>query len=77
MARSDQPNSASTHFFILIGEEAANLDGTFSAFGRVIKGMDVADKINKADVIGDKPLKPVKLLKATVYKCVAAAATGK
>jgi peptidyl-prolyl cis-trans isomerase B (cyclophilin B) len=70
MARSDQPNSASTQFFILIGEEAEHLDGSFSAFGRVVKGMDVADKINKADVIGEKPVKPVKLLKATVYKCV-------
>jgi peptidyl-prolyl cis-trans isomerase B (cyclophilin B) len=70
MARSDEPNSASSHFFILIGEEASNLDGTFSAFGRVTKGMDVADKINKADVIGEKPVKAVKLLKATVYKCV-------
>ncbi len=77
MARSDQPNSASTQFFILIGEEAAHLDGSFSAFGRVVKGMEVADKINKADVIGEKPVKPVKLLKATVYKCVTADAVKK
>jgi peptidyl-prolyl cis-trans isomerase B (cyclophilin B) len=77
MARSDQPNSASTQFFILIGEEAAHLDGSFSAFGRVVKGMEIADKINKADVIGEKPVKPVKLLKATVYKCVTADAVKK
>jgi peptidyl-prolyl cis-trans isomerase B (cyclophilin B) len=70
MARSDEPDSASSHFFILVGLEATNLDGSFSAFGRVTKGMDIADKINRMDVIGEKPLKPVKLLKATVYKCV-------
>jgi peptidyl-prolyl cis-trans isomerase B (cyclophilin B) len=77
MARSDQPDSASSHFFILVGLEAANLDGSFSAFGRVTKGMDIADKINRMDVIGEKPLKPVKLLKATVYKCVTADASKK
>jgi peptidyl-prolyl cis-trans isomerase B (cyclophilin B) len=70
MARSDQPDSATSHFFILVGAEAENLDGTFSAFGRVTKGMEVADKINKTDVIGERPVKAVKLLKATVYKCV-------
>lgn len=77
MAKSGEPDSASTHFFILIGEEATNLDASFSAFGRVTKGMDVADKINKADVIGEKPLKPVKLLKAAVYKCAADDASKK
>src|SRR5712664_571393 len=47
MARSDEPNSATTHFFILIGD-GPNLDGKFSAFGRVIRGMEVADAINRA-----------------------------
>jgi cyclophilin family peptidyl-prolyl cis-trans isomerase len=77
MARSDEPDSASTQFFILTGDEASNLDREFSAFGRVTKGMDVADKINKIDVIDETPLKPVKLLKAMVYKCVAAAIISK
>jgi cyclophilin family peptidyl-prolyl cis-trans isomerase len=72
MAHSDEPNSASTQFFIINALEASNLDATFSAFGRVTKGMDVVDKINKMEVIGDKPLKPVKLLKATAYKCIEA-----
>ena len=68
MARSDEPNSASTHFFILVAS-APTLDGKFAAFGRVIKGMDVVDAINKMPVIGDKPEKPVRLRKATVFPC--------
>ena len=70
MARSETPNSATTHFFILVGD-APNLDGTFAAFGRVIKGMDVVDAINKMPVAGDKPLKPVRLTRASVAPCPA------
>lgn len=69
MARSDKPNSATTDFFILAGD-APHLDGTFAAFGRVTKGMDVVDKINRAPVTDEKPDKPVKITKATVMPCV-------
>lgn len=68
MARTDEPNSATTHFFILM-DSAPTLDGKFAAFGRVIKGMDVVDSINKMPVDGDKPLKPVRISKATVFVC--------
>ncbi|NJM52919.1 MAG: peptidylprolyl isomerase [Blastocatellia bacterium] len=68
MARGDEPNSASTHFFILVGE-AKHLDGKFAAFGRVTKGMDVVDAINKMPVVEQKPEKPVRLLKATIVAC--------
>lgn len=68
MAKSDEPNSATTHFFILIGD-AKHLDGSFAAFARVTKGMEVADAINKMPVEGDKPNKPVRLLKANVITC--------
>jgi len=68
MARSDEPHSASTHFFILVSL-APDLDGTFAAFGRVTKGMDVVDAINKGPVIGDRPEKPVRLKKAVIYTC--------
>jgi peptidyl-prolyl cis-trans isomerase B (cyclophilin B) len=47
MARSEEPNSATTHFFILVGD-GHHLDGKFSAFGRVTKGIEVADAINKS-----------------------------
>ena len=68
MARTDEPHSASTHFFILVSV-APDLDGKFAAFGRVTKGMDVVDAINKVPVINERPDKPVRLKKATVFTC--------
>lgn len=68
MARPDEPNSATTHFFILVNE-ATQLDGKFSAFGRVSRGMEVVDAMNKAEAEGEKPAKPVRLTRATVEPC--------
>jgi peptidyl-prolyl cis-trans isomerase B (cyclophilin B) len=68
MARPDEPNSASTHFFILVGD-GAHLDGKFAAFARVLRGIEVADTINHAQTEGDKPLKPVHITRATVFAC--------
>src|SRR3989442_4737242 len=68
MARPEEPNSGSTHFFILVGA-GHHLDGKFSAFGRVIKGIEVADTINHADLDGDKPHKPVRINRAVVAPC--------
>ncbi|MEP7038288.1 MAG: peptidylprolyl isomerase, partial [Acidobacteriota bacterium] len=59
MARADEPHSATTNFFILVGS-APHLDGTFAAFGRVTKGMETVDAINKMPVEGDKPKNPVR-----------------
>jgi peptidyl-prolyl cis-trans isomerase B (cyclophilin B) len=70
MARSNEPNTATSHFFILV-DAAPSLDGIFAAFGKVTKGMDVVDAINKTPVDGDKPLKPVKIRKAIVASCPA------
>ncbi len=70
MARSDEPNSASTHFFILLSE-ARTLDGKFAAFGRVTKGMEVVETINKMPIEGEKPTKPVHITRATVALCPA------
>jgi peptidyl-prolyl cis-trans isomerase B (cyclophilin B) len=69
MARTDAPNSASTHFFILTSEEAAMLDGKFAAFGRVVKGMEVVDAINNMPTEGEKPAKPVRITRARVAPC--------
>ena len=68
MARTDEPNSATTNFFILV-KEAQFLDGKFAAFGRVTKGMEVVDEINKAPVSEEKPEKPVRIKKAIVAPC--------
>ena len=68
MARPEEANSASTHFFILVGD-GHHLDGKFSAFGRVTKGIEVADAINKAPAEGEKPTKPVRISRAVVAPC--------
>jgi peptidyl-prolyl cis-trans isomerase B (cyclophilin B) len=68
MARSDEPDSATTHFFILAGE-GSHLDGRFAAFGRVRTGMEVVDKINNGEMDGEKPKKPVRVKRATVAAC--------
>jgi len=68
MARSDEPNSATTSFFILVSR-GEHLDNKFAAFGRVTKGMETVDAINKAPVTEEKPEKPVRLKKATIAPC--------
>ena len=47
MARSSDPNSASSQFFICNADASASLDGEYAAFGRVIEGMEVVDKITE------------------------------
>jgi cyclophilin family peptidyl-prolyl cis-trans isomerase len=68
MARTDEPNSATTHFFILVGD-GPHLDGKFAAFGRVIKGIEVADAINRAPAEDEKPVVPVRIKTAGVARC--------
>ena len=46
MARSQDPNSANSQFFICL-EAAPHLDGQYTAFGKVIEGMEFVDKIKK------------------------------
>ena len=68
MARSDEPNSATTHFFILVGA-GPHLDGKFSAFGRVRSGIEVADAINRAPSERETPNVPIRITHATVSPC--------
>ena len=48
MARSNEPNSASSQFYIAL-RALPELDGRYAVFGRVTKGMDVVDKISQGD----------------------------
>lgn len=68
MARPEEANSATTNFFILVGE-GRHLDGKFSAFGRVTEGIEVVDSINHAPAEGEKPNKPVRINRAVVIPC--------
>jgi peptidyl-prolyl cis-trans isomerase B (cyclophilin B) len=61
MARSQDPNSAGSQFFIVV-KDAHFLDGQYTAFGKVTQGMEVADKIVNSERDGnDNPLEPVRI----------------
>ena len=56
MARSSEPNSAGSQFFIM-HKDAQHLDGNYAAFGKVIKGMDEIDRmVNVKKDRNDKPI---------------------
>ena len=66
MARAMDPDSAGSQFFIM-HKDAVHLDGAYAAFGKVIEGMDVVNKI--ADVrtdYSDRPMKEQKIKSITV-----------
>ena len=53
MARSTGLNTAGSQFFIMLGT-ATNLDGSYTAFGKVIDGMDIIDKIESTEAIANQ-----------------------
>ncbi len=72
MARSSDPNSAGSQFFICDGE-ARFLDKQYTAFGKLVSGDDTLTKIASAPVIAQrgeksKPVEPVKIKKVTVQR---------
>ena len=66
MARTMEPNSAGSQFFIM-HETSPHLDGQYAAFGKVVEGEDIIDKIAAvATDYMDKPLEEKKMKKVTV-----------
>ena len=66
MARTTEPNSAGSQFFIM-HETSPHLDGQYAAFGKVVEGEDIIDKIAAvATDYMDKPLEEQKMKKVTV-----------
>ena len=61
MARSQDPNSANSQFFICF-ESAPHLDRQYSAFGKVIKGMEFVDKIKKGEPNSGAVSEPDKII---------------
>lgn len=58
MARTNDPNSASSQFFIM-HQDAPYLDGQYAAFGKITKGIEVVDEIASVKTdMRDKPLVP-------------------
>lgn len=66
MARSMRPDSAGSQFFIM-HQNAPHLDGDYAAFGKLIEGEDVLDKIAGVDTdYSDRPRKPQVMKTVTV-----------
>lgn len=66
MARSMMPDSAGSQFFIM-HKNAPHLDGAYAAFGKIIEGMEVVDKIAEtATDYSDRPMEEQKLKKVMV-----------
>ena len=61
MARSQDPDSANSQFFICL-EDAPHLDRNYSVFGKVIKGMEYVEKIKKGDGSNGSVSNPDKIL---------------
>ncbi len=66
MARAMLPDSAGSQFFIM-HKDSPHLDGAYAAFGKIIEGMDVVNKIAEVNTdFGDRPLDEQKMKKVTV-----------
>lgn len=66
MARAMNPNSAGSQFFIMTSD-SPHLDGSYAAFGKVLSGMDEAERIvNSPRDWGDKPLEAQRIASVKV-----------
>jgi peptidyl-prolyl cis-trans isomerase B (cyclophilin B) len=68
MARTADPNSAGSQFFICLGRDhCKHLDGSYTAFGKITDGIDVVRTIGAVETDhGDVPREPVGMLTVTV-----------
>jgi peptidylprolyl isomerase len=74
MAKTSQPNSATSQFFInvvnnneIVYQDGTKFDETYTVFGFVVSGMDVVDDISSVETdSGDKPITDVTIIKAEI-----------
>jgi peptidyl-prolyl cis-trans isomerase B (cyclophilin B) len=67
MARGDDPASATTSFFVVLGP-ATSLDGKYTVFGRVVEGMGTIEAIEKVPVNGETPVSRIEITRVRVLK---------
>ena len=67
MARSNDPNSATSQFFIVHGDESF-LDGKYTGFGKVVKGMEVVDKVCSVKLGGPQKSAPDETVTMSIKK---------
>jgi cyclophilin family peptidyl-prolyl cis-trans isomerase len=65
MARTDEPDSATTSFFLVLGP-SPHLDGQYSAFGRVVEGMEILDAFEKEELDGETPKRRLEIVTASI-----------
>ncbi|HZS49839.1 MAG TPA: peptidylprolyl isomerase [Bryobacterales bacterium] len=65
MAHGEDPDSATTSFFLVLGP-APHLDGEYSAFGRVVEGLEGLDAFEKEPVEGEKPVRRLEIVEAAI-----------
>ncbi len=67
MARTSDPNSADSQFFVIIGEEVPELDGKYTVWGQVVHGMKSLMRIRKGSrALDGKVFKPTKIISIVV-----------
>lgn len=66
MARTSEPDSAGSQFFVVLGS-ASHLDNEYAAFGKVIKGMDIIEAIEKREAVNGDILVTNLTIKKSVY----------
>ncbi len=69
MARTNDPNSAGSQFFVMDGT-TPHLDGQYTAFGKVIKGIDIVDKVTAVPTTGPERSTPTQEIKMTSVRIV-------
>jgi peptidyl-prolyl cis-trans isomerase B (cyclophilin B) len=67
MARGDDPASATTSFFIVVGD-GSSLDGKYTVFGRVVDGMPAVEAIEKTPVNGETPVNRIDITRVRLVK---------
>lgn len=65
MARTDDPNSAETSFFIMLAP-APFLDGKYTIFGKLVDGFDTLDRIASVPRTGEAPVERIELIEAVI-----------
>ena len=67
MARLDEPDSATSSFFIVTAP-SPGIDGKYTVFGRVVEGLDVVDAIEAVPVNGEAPVTRVEVSRVRVIQ---------
>ncbi|MFB3829662.1 MAG: peptidylprolyl isomerase [Bryobacteraceae bacterium] len=65
MARTDDPDSATTSFFLMLAP-SPHLDGQYSAFARIVEGIEVLEAFEKEEVDGETPKRRLEIVEAKI-----------